>query len=111
VSTTLSLSAPTLEFDLPIALQKGMRSTRNPSLHYIALSYHRLSLPFYTCLSSLSFVTIPNIVREALAHLGWRQTMTDELSVIHNSVTSKLVPLPFRKFVVGWLEVGVCYQS
>ena len=53
-------------------LRKGMRSTRNPSPHYIALSYHRLSLPFYTCLSSLSSVTILETVREPLAYPGWR---------------------------------------
>ena len=68
--TTLSPPALTPESDLPIALRKGMRSTRNPSPHYIALSYHRLSLPFYTCLSPLSSVTIPKIFREALAHSG-----------------------------------------
>jgi len=31
----------------------------NSSPHYIALSYHRLSLLFYTSLSSLSSVSIP----------------------------------------------------
>jgi len=72
VLTTLSLPALTHESDLPIAFRKGMHSTRNPSPHYIALSYHRLSLLFYTCLSSLSSVTIPKTVRKALAHPGWR---------------------------------------
>jgi len=48
-----------------------MHSTRNPSPHYIALSYDQLSLPFYTCLSSLSSMTIPKAVNEALAHPGW----------------------------------------
>jgi len=78
-----------------------MRSTRNLSPHYIALSYHLLSLPFYTCLSSLSSVTIPKSVREALAYPGWCQAMTDELSALHNSGTWELVPLPSGKSVVG----------
>jgi len=101
VPTTLSPPALTLESELPIALQKGMRSTCNPSPHYIALSYHRLSLPFYTCLSSLSSVTIPKTVCDALAHPGWRQAMTADLSDLHNSGTWELVPLPSRKSVVG----------
>ena len=73
----------------------------NSSSHYIPLSYHQLSLPFYTCLSSLSSVTIPKTVRDALAHPGWRQAMTDELSALHNSGTWELVPLPSGKSVVG----------
>ena len=40
VPTTLSPSALTPESDLSIVLRKGMRSTRNPSPLYIALSYH-----------------------------------------------------------------------
>jgi len=97
----MSPPALTTESYLPIALRKGMRSTRNPSPHYLALSYHRLSLPFYTCLSSLSSVTIPKIVREALTHLGRRQAMTDELSALHNSGTWELVMLPSGKSIVG----------
>ena len=101
VPTTLSLLALTLVFDLPIALRKDMHFTRNPSPHYIALSYHRLSLSFYTCLSSFSFVTITKIFREALAHPSWRQAMIDELNALHNSGTWELVLLPSGKSV--WL--------
>jgi len=46
-------------------------------------------------------VTIPKTVCDALAHLGWRQAMTDKLSALHNSGTWELVPLPSRKSVVG----------
>ena len=46
-------------------------------------------------------MTIPKTVRDALAHPGWRQAMTDELSVLHNSGTWELVPLPIGKSVVG----------
>jgi len=73
VPTIVSPSNPTTKSslppsDLPIALRKGIRSTCNPSPHYIALSYHRLSSPFYACLSSISSVTIPKSVRDAIAH-------------------------------------------
>ena len=78
---------PTVEPDLPIAIRKGIRSTCNPSLHHTALSYHRLSQPFYVCQSSISSVSIPKYVGDALAHPGWHQAMLDELSALHNSGT------------------------
>jgi len=46
-------------------------------------------------------MSIPKSVCEALAHLGWRQAMLDELSALKNSGTWELVPLPYGKFVVG----------
>jgi len=75
VPTTVSPPASTTESpfpqsDLPIAIRKGIYSTRNPFPHYIALSYHRLSSPFYACLSSISFRTISKSVCDALAHPG-----------------------------------------
>jgi len=42
---------PSLESDLPIAFPIGVHSTCNPSPHYIAISYHGLSLSLYTRLS------------------------------------------------------------
>jgi len=96
--TTESLFPPS---DLPIAFRKGICSTRNHSPHYIALSYHRLSSPFYVCLSSISSVTIPKSVRDALAHPGWRQAILDELSALHNSGICELVPLLSGKSIVG----------
>jgi len=71
------------------------------------LSYHRLSQTFYTCLSSISFVSIPKSVGDVLAHLGWRQAMLDEMNALKNSGTWELIPLPYRKFVVGcrWIFV------
>ena len=74
----------TVESNLLIAIRKGIRSTHNLSPHYTALSYHRLSQPFYTCLSSMS---ISKSVGDALAHPNWRQAMLDELSALHNSGT------------------------
>ena len=94
-------SALTVKHNLSIVIRKGIRSTRNPSPHYTALSYHKLSQPFYTCLSFISSMSIPKIVGDALAHSGWRQTMLDEISALQNNETWELVPLPSRKFVVG----------
>jgi len=103
--------ASTIVPDLPIVIRKGICFTRNPIPHYTTLSCHRLSQPFYTCLSSISFVSIPKTVGDALAYLGSRQAMLDEISALQNSETWELVPLPSRKSVVGckWvfaIEVG-----
>ena len=101
VPPPVSPPAPANESDLPIALRKGIRSTRNPSPHYTVLSYHRLSPSFYTCLSSISSVSIPKSVGDALTHPGWRQAMLDELSALQKSGTWELVQLPSGKSVVG----------
>ena len=45
-------TAPTANLPLPsppLALQKGIQSTRNTNPHYTFLSYHRLSSPHYVC--------------------------------------------------------------
>jgi len=78
----LSSPALTTESNLPVVLRKGIRSTHNPFPHYIALSYHSLSSPFYNSLSSISSMAIPKSISDALAHLDWRQAMLDELSAL-----------------------------
>ena len=45
--------------DLPIAIWKGIHSTCNPHLVYNFLSYHRLSLPYFAFVSTLSSNSIP----------------------------------------------------
>ena len=52
----------------PLALQKGIRSTRNTNLHYTFLSYHRLSSPHHAFVSSLSSISIPKTAGEAIFH-------------------------------------------
>jgi len=101
VPTTHPPPALTVEPDLPIAIRKGICSTRNPSPHYTALSYHKLSQPFYTCLSSIFSISIPKFVGDVLAHPSWRQAMLDKMNALQNNGTWELVPLPSRKFVVG----------
>ena len=85
----------------PLALQKGIRSTRNTNPHYTFLSYHRLSSHHYAFVSSLSSVSIPKTTGEALSHSGWRQVMVDEMSALHKSGTWELVSLPAGKSTVG----------
>nr|XP_009793394.1 PREDICTED: uncharacterized protein LOC104240273 [Nicotiana sylvestris] len=103
-SRPTSDSAPTADLSphsQPIALRKGVRSTLNPNPHYVGLSYHRLSSPHYAFISSLSTVSIPKSICETLSHPGWRQTMIDEMSVLHASGTWELVSLPAGKSTVG----------
>ena len=85
----------------PLALQKGIRFTRNTNPHYTFLSYHRLSSPHYAFVSSLSSISIPKTTGEALSHSGWRQAMIDEMSALHKSGTWELVSLPAGKSTVG----------
>ncbi|GAU27876.1 hypothetical protein TSUD_159700 [Trifolium subterraneum] len=92
---------PQPETTLPPVIRKGTRSTRNPSPHYIDLCYSRLSPLHYTCLSSLSSVSIPKSPGEALSHPDWRQAMIDEMCALQSSGTWELVPLPPGKSLVG----------
>ncbi|CAH9069280.1 unnamed protein product [Cuscuta europaea] len=87
--------------DLPIATGKGIRSTRNPHPIYNCLSYHRLSPSHYAFVSSISSVSIPKTVQEALAHPGWRRAMLDEMAALEINRTWSLVPLPHGKSIVG----------
>ena len=61
-----TVEPPIHEPDLPIVIRKGICSTRNSPPHYTALSYHRLSQPFYTCISFISSIYIPKSIGDAL---------------------------------------------
>lgn len=84
---TLLNPNPPSNLDQPIALQKGTHSTHNPSPYYVTLSYHHLSPSLYTCLFSMSFVSIPHPTSEALSHLEWRQAMIEEMCALQRSDT------------------------
>ena len=64
-------TSPHSDSHWPIAIRKGTRSTRNPHPIYNFLSYHRLSPSYGSFVFSLSYLTIPSTVREALDHPGW----------------------------------------
>ncbi|RVX19078.1 Structural maintenance of chromosomes protein 1 [Vitis vinifera] len=87
--------------DLPIAVRKGTRSTRNPHPIYNFLSYHQLSSPYSAFVSAISSVSLPKSTHEALSHPGWRQTMVDEMAALHSNDTWDLVVLPSGKSTVG----------
>ncbi|KAJ9683393.1 hypothetical protein PVL29_019116 [Vitis rotundifolia] len=87
--------------DLPIAVRKGIRSTRNPHPIYNFLSYHRLSSPYSAFVSAISSVSLPKSTHEALSHPGWRQAMVDEMAALHSNGTWDLVVLPSGKSTVG----------
>ncbi|RVW69943.1 Retrovirus-related Pol polyprotein from transposon TNT 1-94 [Vitis vinifera] len=87
--------------DLPIAVRKGTRSTRNPHPIYNFLSYHRLSSPYSAFVSVISSVSLPKGTHEALSHPGWRQAMVDEMAALHSNGTWDLVVLPPGKSTVG----------
>ena len=86
---------------LPIALQKGNRSTSNPHPIYNFFSYHRLSSPYSAFVSAISSVSLPKNTNEVLSHPGWRQAMVDEIAALHSTGNWDLVVLPFVKFPVG----------
>ncbi|RVW33237.1 Retrovirus-related Pol polyprotein from transposon TNT 1-94 [Vitis vinifera] len=94
---------PALPFpdDLPIAIRKGTRSTRNPHPIYNFLSYHRLSSPYSAFVSAISSVSLPKSTHEALSHPGWRHAMVDETAALHSNGTWDLVVLPSGKSTVG----------
>ena len=71
-STTSVFPSPV---DLPIAVWKGTRSSHNPHLIYSFLTYRRLSSPYYVFISTLSSVSLPKTVHEALSRPDWKQAM------------------------------------
>ncbi|KAJ9692402.1 hypothetical protein PVL29_011454 [Vitis rotundifolia] len=87
--------------DLPIALRKGNRSTRNPHPIYNFLSYHRLSSPYSAFVSAIYFVSLPKSAPEALSHPRWQQAMVHEMAALHSNGTWDLVVLPSGKSTVG----------
>ena len=73
--------------EAPIAIRKGIRSSRNPHPIYNFLSYHRLSPSYYVFVSNLSTVPIPKSVSEAHVHPGWQQAMVEEMTALNANNT------------------------
>ena len=86
---------------LPIAIQKGTCSTSKPHPIYNFLSFHRLSLPYFAFVSTLSFVSTLKSTNEALSHPDWKQAMAKEMDALYSNGTWKLVALPLGKSLVG----------
>ena len=70
-SSPMAPSSPTSVLpspaNLPIAIQKGTHSSHSI---YNFLTYHHLSSQYSTFISTLSFVSLPKTVHEALSHPG-----------------------------------------
>jgi len=60
-----------------------------------------LSPLYSSSVFSLSTITVPNNVHNALGHPRWQQGMIDEMLALEHSITWELVPLPPVKKHVG----------
>ena len=87
--------------DLPIALPKGFRPSRNPHPIYNFLTYHRLSSPYYAFVSTLSSISLPKNVHEVLSHPDWKKAMVEEMASLHSTSTWDLVTLSTGKSPIG----------
>ena len=87
--------------DLPIAIRKGTPCTCNPHLVYNFLSYHRLSLPYFVFVSTMSYVSIPTSTSEALSHPGWKLATVEEMDALCSNGTWELVTLSPSKSPIG----------
>jgi len=91
---------PPSDLDMPIALRKGTRTcTAHPIQNLF--SYRHLSPSYTAFVTSLSSVSIPKSLAEALSHPGWRAAMAEEMSALHANGTWELVHLPRGKTTVG----------
>ena len=59
--------------------------------------YNHLSSSSCSFIASLDSISLPNTVREALSHPGWRSVMVDEMQALDDNGTWDLVPLPTGK--------------
>ena len=111
-SHALNPAAPTADLpplSQPLVLQKGIRSTRNTNPHYIFLSYHCLSSPYYAFVSFLSSISIPKTTGEALSHLHG-----DRLWLMRCMLCIKVVLvacLPSCRDIYNWLLLGLSSQN
>ena len=79
--------------------------------HYIhcltCVSFQRFSLNHKSFLSTLSTITIPNSLSEALSKREWRLAMEAEIDALQKNETWKLVDLPSGMKPVGYKWVFV----
>ena len=89
-SQTLVLSSPA---NLPITVRKGTRSSHNSHTIDNFLTYHHLSSSYSAFISTLSFVSLPKTMHEALSHPGWKQAIVEEMAALHSTGTWDIVTL------------------
>ena len=80
--------------DISIALCKDKRQC----FHLISsfCSYNHLSSHSCSFLASLNSISLPNTVREALSHRGWRNAIIEEMQALNDNGTWNLVQLPVK---------------
>ena len=61
--------------DLMIALREGKCQCAHPISSFVSYNYFSSSSCFF--IASLDSISLPNTVREALSHPGWRSAMVD----------------------------------
>ena len=80
-----SSSDPVQNDNLLIALRKGKRQCAHPISSFV--SYNHLSSSSCSLIASLDSISLPNTVREALSHPGWRSVMVDEMQAFDDNGT------------------------
>ena len=82
-------STPILDHDLPITLRKGTyECTKRPQYPLSRfVSFQRFSLNHKTFLSTLSTITIPNSLSEALSKREWRLAMEAKMDALQKNET------------------------
>lgn len=64
--------------------------------------------PSLSCsISTISSVSIPKTIQDALSDLGWQKAMELEMTASHQNGMCDLIPLPPGKYVVGckWVYI------
>ena len=87
--------------DLPFSIRKCTCSTSNPHPVYNFFNFHRLSLPCFAFVSTLSSVSTLKSTSEALSHPDWKQVVVEEMDALYYYGTWELVALPPGKSPVG----------
>ena len=69
--------------------------------------YNHLSLHSCSFIASLDSISLPNVVHEALSHIGWRSAMVEEMQALDDNGTWDLVLYLLERrllVVVGCLQ-------
>ncbi|KAJ9538575.1 hypothetical protein OSB04_031308 [Centaurea solstitialis] len=78
---------------------RGKRLCTYPIDSYV--SYAKLSTASRSLVASLDSTPTPKTVGDALAHLGWRNAMIEEMNTLKHNNTWTLVELPANKKIIG----------
>ena len=79
------------DLDIPIAIQKGVRSctTKYPISNFH--SYHRINPCFQAFISQISTKSIPTNISESLKDLKWRGAVFEEMKALQQNEMWEIV--------------------